>query len=529
MSLILFCNVGNRDVQLDGQDVSPPRKEGKRLFKKLETVQDRLTFPIVTAVMEEVLKLGDHFIDHLIFIGTDQENKKYRKGDTLYFAEILAALIPQRYADKVGQPHILTVGKTRNPSLYDEAWKEFERILRPFAGEKEATCIVSPMGGIPACNTALILQGIHLYGERCHIYYQPPNEDVIPLAIGNQVLGLLRQNTFNEALSRFDFTTAAGLYAANDNREKAVQALLDYGAARLRFDFESAAAHLSTAVMASDGATRSRLQQIKQDIERLMNGNEIARIAELFYNARIAWDNGRYNEFLSRVVRFQTAVLQLQVPTLFEDQPLTLEETDLRSLPIRRGLRTLLLLQLKSNSADLRTAGKLTADPTFRPSLKTHLDKHFSLSELKTLCFSLGIDFDNIAGEEKGSKIENIILFMDRRDRLPELVQAASQQRPTVEWFQQPTAVAQNRAVLAGALARLDSLVELQNDSIVGFGYQCISQKVINDAYPAPIDNEPLSPAADMADICLALGIHLTNPFLDVCEIIDKELQHAGT
>ena len=527
MSLIVFCNVGNRDVQLDAQVSTPPRQEGERLLQDLDQVRDRLTFPIVTAVIQEVLKLPGRFIDQVIFIGTDQNNKKYQAGDTLYFAQLLAAVIPQRFPDQVGQTHILTVGQERNPSLYDEAWEEFKRVLRPFAREKEATCIVSPAGGIPACNTALILQGIHLFGERCHIYYQTPDEEVIPLAIGSQVLGFLRQNTIKEALNRFDFTTAASLYAAGEKPEKQVQALLNYGAARLRFDFQSAYTHLSQAIAAGSGATRSHLRKISGDIERLMNGDDHARIAELFYNARIAWDNGRYNEFLSRVVRFQTAVLQLKVPTLFQGQPSQLSEIELRSLPVQPGLRRLLLRQLKLNSNPLPAANKIADDPDLRLELREHLDKHFNLSELKSLCFYLGVDEEHLAGAERMGKIENLIAYMERHGRLPELIRAAGQQRPQVEWFQQPTAVAQNRATLADALARLDSLVELQNDSIVGFGYQCVSQEVIEETYPPLTNNEAVSPVGDMADICLALDIHLTNPFKDIGNIILELLQNA--
>lgn len=525
MTLIVFCNVGNRDVQMDDRTVTPARAEGERLLQDLDNVRDRLTFPIVTAVLRELLKLDNH-ISQLIFIGTNQDDDKYKTGDTLYFAELMAAVIPERFAGQIDTADFLTVGEGRNPSLYDEAWEEFNRVLRPFASEKEATCIVSPAGGIPACNTALILQGIHLFGERCHIYYQTPDEAVIPLAIGSQVLGFLRQNSLREALARFDFTTAASLYAASDKPDKLVQALLDYGAARLRFDFQSAYSHLNQAIAASSGRTRTHLRQISQDIDRLMAGDDLARIAELFYNARIAWDNGRFNEFLSRVVRLQTAVLQLQIPLLYQgeaDQP---SQTELRSLSVQPGLRRSLLRQLRL-IRNQPVAASLDDDPNLRVELRGQLDQHFNLNDLKALCFYLGVDDEHIAGDEKLSKITNLITHMNRRGRLAELIRAAGQQRPRADWFQQPTAATQNQAALADAVTRLDTLVELQNDSIAGFGYLCISPELIAQTYPRLANGEAATPIADMADICLALGIHLTNPFLDTCELILESLQNA--
>jgi len=48
---------------------------------------------------------------------------------------------------------------------------------------------------------------------------------------------------------------------------------------------------------------------------------------------------------------------------------------------------------------------------------------HFSLEELIQLCFEIGIEYENIPGENvKDSKAREIIKFMDRRDRLDQLL-----------------------------------------------------------------------------------------------------------
>ena len=58
------------------------------------------------------------------------------------------------------------------------------------------------------------------------------------------------------------------------------------------------------------------------------------------------------------------------------------------------------------------------------------LDVHFNLEELKTLCFGLGVDYENLAGETKEGKARELILHMKRNGRLPELNAHIQQKRP---------------------------------------------------------------------------------------------------
>jgi len=59
----------------------------------------------------------------------------------------------------------------------------------------------------------------------------------------------------------------------------------------------------------------------------------------------------------------------------------------------------------------------------------------FSADELKTLCFSIGIDFEQIAGEQKDAKARELIEFLNRRGRLGELVEYCSINRPHFPWI----------------------------------------------------------------------------------------------
>ena len=63
------------------------------------------------------------------------------------------------------------------------------------------------------------------------------------------------------------------------------------------------------------------------------------------------------------------------------------------------------------------------------------LARHFNLTEIKTLCFDLGVDFDELeGGTQKTVKIRELILYLKRQNRLDQLQPVLESHRPQVEW-----------------------------------------------------------------------------------------------
>lgn len=60
------------------------------------------------------------------------------------------------------------------------------------------------------------------------------------------------------------------------------------------------------------------------------------------------------------------------------------------------------------------------------------ISQGFNLSELKGLCFDLGLDYENIPGETKESKARELVLYCDRRSMLPDLIAAIRKARPNL-------------------------------------------------------------------------------------------------
>ncbi|MCA9998598.1 MAG: tetratricopeptide repeat protein [Anaerolineales bacterium] len=57
-----------------------------------------------------------------------------------------------------------------------------------------------------------------------------------------------------------------------------------------------------------------------------------------------------------------------------------------------------------------------------RQQLRTHLDQQLTANSLRVLCFRLNVDYDNLEGGNKNSRIVSLISYLDSRGRLYELM-----------------------------------------------------------------------------------------------------------
>lgn len=67
--------------------------------------------------------------------------------------------------------------------------------------------------------------------------------------------------------------------------------------------------------------------------------------------------------------------------------------------------------------------------------LRQILTQRFSDDELRTLCFDLGLDYDLLPGEGKGGRARELLRYLDRRDRIDELIEVGQSLRPDVPWM----------------------------------------------------------------------------------------------
>ncbi len=76
------------------------------------------------------------------------------------------------------------------------------------------------------------------------------------------------------------------------------------------------------------------------------------------------------------------------------------------------------------------------ATPDWAPltRLRRILVNHFDEGELATLCFDLGLDYEVLPGQGKANKARDLVMYLEHRGRIPELVERVRQSRPNVAW-----------------------------------------------------------------------------------------------
>jgi hypothetical protein len=71
---------------------------------------------------------------------------------------------------------------------------------------------------------------------------------------------------------------------------------------------------------------------------------------------------------------------------------------------------------------------------TNRAKLRMMIDKYFDKSELQTLCFDMGVDYDGLGGENKSDKARELVAYFQRRGTIRDLVAKCKELRPNVSW-----------------------------------------------------------------------------------------------
>ncbi len=69
-----------------------------------------------------------------------------------------------------------------------------------------------------------------------------------------------------------------------------------------------------------------------------------------------------------------------------------------------------------------------------RICLLTLLTRHFSLDELNTLCFAVGVNFDELGGSGLTGKARELIAYCERHGCMPKLLAAGQTLRPELNW-----------------------------------------------------------------------------------------------
>ena len=59
----------------------------------------------------------------------------------------------------------------------------------------------------------------------------------------------------------------------------------------------------------------------------------------------------------------------------------------------------------------------------------------FDEEDLRTLCFDLGVDYDNLPARGKAYKARELVKYLGRHNRISELLRIGKELRPDISWI----------------------------------------------------------------------------------------------
>ncbi|HEX6386330.1 MAG TPA: hypothetical protein VF177_16790, partial [Anaerolineae bacterium] len=105
---------------------------------------------------------------------------------------------------------------------------------------------------------------------------------------------------------------------------------------------------------------------------------------------------------------------------------------------------------------------------SYLSNLHRLLNQYFNLEEIRTLCFQMNVDYESVRGEEKPSRIRELLIALGRNGRLPELVELVRRERPRVSWPPVPDDFQLPAALESGSSAALASQYHYYGDVVHG-------------------------------------------------------------
>jgi len=467
---MLICNLGVRDLLLDNEYISPAREKGEKILNNFDKFLSRLSYPIIRPAFEYIFKDKRHtIIDRLILIATDQDKKVtkpvHHSNDTIEFARILQRIIGKHYGEKkIAQIKIVKI--PQNPNFIDEMYDFFGKALtknKSFKMEELEVCYVEQAGGIPSVSMALLFQCISKFKDRCSaIYVSEKTKSAHPIRISDDILGEYRKSLFLELIKKFDYAMLCDHLDESNNSEKVLFRLSQYAQHRLYFDISTAQSIARRAIGEFLSPERNVFEDLLIGLEKIEQKDYSSLIIELFHNMVIKYLRMEFVDFIGRIYRFKDAVLRYLIELNFGIST----EIDVKS-----GKQTAFFQWIESNS-DIQKF--ISSEKTPDGTQVDHLT--FGLPLLMA-CLKYLI--------EKKSK--------------------------------------ENYRPIYDILFKFHILIGLRNKSIIGHGFDGVSEEIINEQYDGNVIedlNKLMETIFKMHDIT-----RIENPFKNINDILIRKIK----
>ncbi len=387
---VLFINIGNNDILIDIPSLPQvPREKGEYLLLNYEKFKTKIKLPIIEPVLKEIFKRTE--ILDIVMFATDQEDEKFKKKDTIFYAQIIKKFLDEKKRKEKGFRKLGTIHIsdciTLQPNIYDLMLDYYDGRMKKFMEKglhkSYDRIFVSITGGTPACNFALAFQAVKYFGEKVEIYYSKEIDtkgESIPinLRLGKEISQTFAKMNTKALIEHYDFYGAMHIDKSN---------VYNYLYYRELFLFEKAKEYLEMAIKDEKGHLQDILIRHKVEIDELLKKDITGfkkKLTELYYNMQLKEKKGEYIDMLTRLYTFIQMIYRLIMYKYWglplEDDKF-IEECKEKCKEIiekeKLRLETISLYLLKCIFKNLNTEGKVN------PEVESILDNLHKLVSLR--------------------------------------------------------------------------------------------------------------------------------------------------
>ncbi|CAB1262768.1 hypothetical protein CLOSBL3_30064 [Clostridiaceae bacterium BL-3] len=335
-NIIMILTLGKRDITLDGKsfdeiifsdeynDLQCGFKEnhgkwtlsqrygGEIILKNYDKYEKRLQFPIVEPMINFVLD-EEKRVDKLFIIVTDQDDEIHKKNDTLYFGKIIEKWIKRKYKTikekeiETVSKNVVNLGDMNNhfKNFYD---KKSKKIL------DDPKLYVANTGGIDAINTAVLINGIMKFKNKCiNLYLSQNKKEAIPIYFVSSFILDIEKDKLKGLLRNYNYVTALSIVNSHKSLEK-FSVLIELAKNRLYFNLDECKKVINK--YCQEMTERNYISyEIDKNLEEIykIKNDRLYAMRELYVNCRIKYIQEQYVDFLLRMFRLEEALLEFTV------------------------------------------------------------------------------------------------------------------------------------------------------------------------------------------------------------------------
>ncbi|WP_333888120.1 hypothetical protein [Clostridium sp.] len=341
-NIIMIITLGTRDVKLDDKYfnqieicqeyddlkdafyksrdklILSERLGGKLIYDEYDKYKDRLTFPIVEPMLNNVLNFEKQ-INYIYIVTTDQNDEKHRINDSIYFGYIIQKYLKNNPKIKCNDILLKQVGgNVSNLGDMNEYFKNFYNKYFKLYTENSKLYIANT-GGIDAINISILINGIMKFENNCvNLYLDKEKRIAYPINFVSSFMLDFDKLKLKSLLNNYDYVSSLTIVNSHKSLKK-FGVLIEIAKNRLYFNLDECK-KICNKYLQEEIENNYIIKEVKANLLQIegMDNNLSECVKELYINARIKFIQEQYVDFLLRIFRLEEAIYNCMIKNYME-------------------------------------------------------------------------------------------------------------------------------------------------------------------------------------------------------------------